>query len=372
MALAKDIRETIDMCRHCFMCRHANPTFLVTKLDAHTPRGYALGLSRIDDGLAEWSGDLAEKLFASTLDGLCSELCEFDWREDLVVQAGREEAVRHGVAPEAVRHAAQRRQAGAEADAGSLPIEPDRFDREGAEVLFLTGLDARERAPETIAATAAILDHLGTDWTALSVENDPGIDLWELGYAEASAAAAERFAAEVAALRPARLLTGSSRVLRALREPLPAELAGLPEAEHLSEFMLDRLSPPVDAAATTSTLPGEQIVYHDPCSLGRRRRVFDAPREVIEKVTAAAPTEFFHSREIAECCGDGGVLPEIDPELAARLARAQLERMPEGTTTVVTACPGCRAQLGDVAAAGGYRVKVIDISELVADRLGLS
>ena len=232
MTLAKDIRETIDMCRHCFMCRHANPTFLVTKLDAHTPRGYALGLSRIDDGLAEWSDDLAGKLYQSTMDGLCSELCEFDWREDLVVQVGRAEAIRYGIAPEAAVRAADRRMDDGVGGPGRLPITPARLDRAGAEILFITGLDARERAPETISATAAILDHLGCDWTALSVEHDPGIDLWELGCDDAADRAAERFAAEVRRLEPGRILTGSSRVLRALRQPLPDGLAGLPEAEH--------------------------------------------------------------------------------------------------------------------------------------------
>lgn len=369
MALAPDIRETIDMCRHCFMCRHANPTFLVTKLDAHTPRGYALGLSRIDDGLAEWSSDLAGKLYQSTLDGLCSELCEFDWREDLVVQAGRAEAVRQGFAPEVVSRAAERRSA-EDADGDTrLPIETARLDRAGAGVLFVTGLDARRRAPETILATAAILDHLGADWTVMSVEHDPGIDLWELGYDEAAEQAAARFVRDVARLAPHHILTGSSRVLRALREPLPAGLAGLPPVEHLSEFLRARLGAP-DGSVFAQQPPPGPVAYHDPCSLGRRARVFDPPRDVIERVTGAPPLEFPHARALAECCGEGGLLPEIDPHLAARLAAAQLDRMPEGATTLVTACPGCRAQLGGATASAGDP-KVIDISELVADRLGL-
>jgi Fe-S oxidoreductase len=56
--------------------------------------------------------------------------------------------------------------------------------------------------------------------------------------------------------------------------------------------------------------------------------------------------------------------------LATRLAQAQLARLPEGVSTLVTACPGCKAQLA--AAAAGTEVAVADLSELVADRLGLS
>ena len=131
------------------------------------------------------------------------------------------------------------------------------------------------------------------------------------------------------------------------------------------------MSAPEDASATSPTTPAAPVAYHDPCSLGRRVRVLAAPRAVIGKVTGRAPVEFFHAGAIAECCGDGGLLPETDPDLAARMAVAQLERMPDGVGTLVTACPGCRAQLGGAAEAAGG-VRVVDISELVADRLGLS
>ena len=373
MALRTEIRQTIEMCRHCFMCRHANPTFLVTKLDAHTPRGYALALSRVDDGLAAWTEDVVSKLYQSTLDGLCSELCEFDWREDLVVQAGREEAVRQGMAPPPVIRAADRRIAdGAERLASAwLPLAPDRLDRKGAETLFITGLEARERSPGTIVATAALLDHLGADWTVLSIEHDPGIDLWELGYTDAALRAAERFVAEVGRLRPSRIVTGSSRVLRALREPLPsAALATLPPVEHLSELLVDRLVARGAAAPRGRPVDTSRIAYHDPCSLGRRARVFEPPRQVIEALTGAPPLELPHSRALAECCGEGGLLPEVDPALAARLASALLTRLPDGAA-LVTACPGCRAQLGAAAERAGGSVEVMDISELASSRLGL-
>ena len=156
-------------------------------------------------------------------------------------------------------------------------------------------------------------------------------------------------------------------MLRALRESLPAaELGALPQTEHLSEFLVSRLD---DARGTE---PGDAAVaYHDPCALGRRARRLDAPREVIRKVTGAPPVEFLHARAIAECCGEGGLLPEVDPDLAARMAVAQLERLPDGVTTLVTACPGCRSQLGAAALRARASIEVTDISELVVARLGL-
>jgi Fe-S oxidoreductase len=362
VALRGEIRETIDMCRHCFMCRHANPTFLVTKLDGHTPRGYALALSRVDDGRAAWSDELVTKLFQSSLDGLCAEVCEFHWREDLVAQAGRQEAVRLGRAPARVVEAAGRRAHPVGLGPGA-PVAAERLDRGEVDILYVTGLAARDRAPETIVAAAAILDGIDADWTMLSEELDPGLDLWELGFVDAATHAARRFATTVRALRPHRIVTGSSRVLRALRRWLPAEFADLPAIEHLSESLvarlgergLDRVGPPV--------------AYHDPCALARGSGVVGAPREAIRLVTGSLPVEFLHHGSVAECCGDGGLLPEVDPVLAERMADAQLARLPEGVGTLVTGCPECRGQLGPAAERAGNAVEVVDLAELVARRL---
>ena len=89
------------------MCRHACPVFLATKLDADTPRGHALLISRIDEGLSEWTEDTIDKIYRCSQCGLCKELCEFKWGEDLVVQAGRENIVSGGRAPEAVKNLAR-------------------------------------------------------------------------------------------------------------------------------------------------------------------------------------------------------------------------------------------------------------------------
>jgi Fe-S oxidoreductase len=363
VALRGEIRRTVDMCRHCFMCRHANPTFLVTKLDAHTPRGYALALSRIVDGRGALSEDLIEKLYQSTLDGLCAEVCEFHWREDLVVQAGREEAVRLGRAPQRAVEAASRR-AHPVALGPSVPMAAERLDRAGADILYLTGVAARERAPETIRAVAAILDRSGADWTMLADELDPGIDLWELGDSEAAVAAAATFADMVVGLLPSRIITASSRVLRALRRSIPSSrLDRLPPASHLSELLVAGLGGPGWSTG------GPPVAYHDPCALVRGAGVVDAPREAIRLVTGALPVEFLHHAAVAECCGDGGLLPEVDPSLAERMADAQLARLPDGVSTLVTGSPECRAQLGAAAARTGSAVEVMDLSELAARQL---
>jgi Fe-S oxidoreductase len=205
---------------------------------------------------------------------------------------------------------------------------------------------------------------MSSDWTMLSVELDPGLDLWELGYVDEATTAAERFATELRGLRPDSIVTGSARVVRALRGSLPSSAFDrLPAIEHLSEHLLDRLEVRPDGAHSRPT------AYHDPCALARGAGLVDAPREVIRLVTGSRPVEFLHHAAQAECCGDGGLLPEVDPALAKRMADAQLARLPDGVSTLVTASPGCRSQLGAAAQRVASEVEVIDLSELVAREL---
>jgi Fe-S oxidoreductase len=221
-----------------------------------------------------------------------------------------------------------------------------------------------------VAASAALLEQLGCDWTMLSVERDPGIDLWELGYTAEARAAAARFAADVAAWQPRSIVTGSSRVLRALHEMLPAWGSGpLPPARHISEYLLAEMG--LSWHPRTPSTP-ETVAYHDPCALGRRLGVLDAPRQLVAAVAGRPPVELFHHGREAECCGGGGLLPEIDAALSGRLAEARLEGLPEGVATVVTACPTCRATLGGAAHTTGRGVRVLEIAEYVAARLGLA
>lgn len=370
MSFSPSVQNTIKMCRYCFMCRHANPTFLVTKLDAHTPRGYALLLSQIEAGRSEWTVDVGEKLYQSTLDGLCRELCEFHWPEDEVVRAGREQAVRHAVVPAPVRATIDALLSG-----GALPLPPAvrdrldaRCDREGAATLFLTGSLARREAPDLILTTADILDRWGEDWTLLGEEADTGAALWELGLPGEAREAGARLAAAIRGLRPRRIVTGDAHACRALRELYPSwgidDLSAV-DVLHVAEYLAGLL--PSSALPLDPTGEHGVVAYHDPCQLGRRLHVLQAPREVIRTVTGRAPVEFPHAGAVAECCGGGSLLYATYPWLSASMAEARLGTVADASVdTVVTGCPTCRLVLRAGAEKAGSGIRVIDITELVA------
>ena len=63
-----------------------------------------------------------------------------------------------------------------------------------------------------------------------------------------------------------------------------------------------------------------------------------------------------HNRERSICCGSGGMVPTVAPELAKRMTDFRLS---EATRDLVTYCASCRARL---AKTGHPTLHVLDLS----------
>jgi len=113
------------------------------------------------------------------------------------------------------------------------------------------------------------------------------------------------------------------------------------------------------------------VIYHDSCYLGRHNDVYQAPRDVIEKVTGAVPKEFGRNRENGFCCGAGGGRMWMEEHSGERINIARvteaLEKQPD---TICVACPYCMTMFEDgVKDVNAHNVKIRDIAELVAEGL---
>lgn len=361
-----EARETIRACRYCFMCRYACPTFLATKRESVTPRGYALLLMQIDAGKQAWTEDFARAFYQCSLCGLCREDCEYGWAEDDLVRHAHEAIVSAGHAPQAVQAAAATLLADGAAgwpEQGSLPVVA--AGRVLPQVLYLAGCQARRHHPEIVAATAQLLTATGVEWGVLAEESCCGGGLYDLGYPAEAKEKARALAAQIAELNPRTVVTGCAHCARSLREWYPAWGVELPagiELLHSAEYFEGM------AAAGRLKLDGRGeeagLGYHDPCQLGRKLGVYDAPRALIQAAAGSAPRELFHSRALAECCGAGAAAFLAEPGVARQVARVRLERAAEaGVTTLVTACQNCKALLQEAA---GDEIGVIDLAELIA------
>jgi heterodisulfide reductase subunit D len=365
----QEIRETTESCKHCFMCRHACPTFLATKLDSHTPRGYALLLSEIDHGYQKWTASIVERFYQCSLCGLCREDCGYHWAEDEVVRNAREEIVAADLQPPRVKEVAASVMGKGTlygGERGAWKPASGSLDKKRAGILYFAGCAARESHPEILRAVDKLMGALNADWTVLGEEGCCGASLYDLGYTKDAKAVAEKLAQKIRTLQPGLLLTGCPHCLRALSELYPAWGIQLPKGlvvQHVSQYLETQYERKLLKVGRVQGL--SRVCYHDPCQLGRKKGIYDAPRRLVEAATGSPPLELFHDREKAECCGAGSSMHVTDQALSRRIAEKRIERMREvDSSVVVTACQNCKTSF--LGSGRGSAVRAIDLVELLA------
>jgi Fe-S oxidoreductase len=134
------------------------------------------------------------------------------------------------------------------------------------------------------------------------------------------------------------------------------------DVEHHSVF-LARVKDKLPKAAG---LEGN-VVFHDPCYLGRYMDTYDEPRQVIaHQLPVIDPPK---ARERSFCCGAGGGLAFLGEETGTRVNETRAKELVEtGAAAVGVACPFCNTMFKDAikTVAGGREPKLLDIAQIAA------
>jgi heterodisulfide reductase subunit D len=109
-----------------------------------------------------------------------------------------------------------------------------------------------------------------------------------------------------------------------------------------------------------------KVTYHDPCDLGRASKVYEAPREILHSIPGVELAEMENNREQCKCCGGGGNLEMVDPDLSAALAQEKIDQIQAtGADTVITACQQCVRTILTTARRKEIPITAMDITEFV-------
>ena len=109
-----------------------------------------------------------------------------------------------------------------------------------------------------------------------------------------------------------------------------------------------------------------KVTYHDPCDLGRGSGIYEAPRRILRSMPGVEFVELPDNREHCKCCGGGGNLEMVDPELAVALAQQKIKQIQAtGADVVITSCQQCVRTILTTARKRKIPVKVFDITEFV-------
>jgi heterodisulfide reductase subunit D len=243
------------------------------------------------------------------------------------------------------------------------------------EVLFWVGCAGSfdDRAKKITKAFAKILHHSGVKFAVLGTE--------EGCTGDPAKRSGNEFLFQMQAMMNIQVLNGYEvknivttcpHCFNTLKNEYP-ELGGNYEVVHHTQFINSLLN---DGKLSVSggSFKGKKITFHDPCYLGRANGVYEAPREIIQKLDIEL-TELRRCKSNALCCGAGGsqMFKEAEKgnkEINIERTEEALEIKPD---VIAAGCPFCNTMMTD-----GVKnfekegeVQVLDIAEMVAQAADL-
>jgi Fe-S oxidoreductase len=227
------------------------------------------------------------------------------------------------------------------------------FKKEKAEFVFFAGCGGRSLTPKATRKILNFLRALGVDFTTID-ERCAGCLHYATGAGLDDYAGAAANIESILATGARKVIVSDPHVMDIMKRH--AHYSGAFEVVHITEF-LSGLQFKVRRAETP-------LAYHDPCFLGRRGGVFDAPRELILRL-GTEPIELKHNRADSLCCGSAEGTFILDAKVSDGVAaRRAAEAHASGAQVLLTECPACISSFKGVSNTG---LQIYSLAEYLAD-----
>ncbi len=371
--------DEFDQCIKCGLCQATCPVCKELLLEKYTPRG-KIQLTRYycrgDLELSEHFRDIFAKCL---LCGVCSVTCPSGVDLRSVFTGMREELTKkQGVHPKArpaVTSLMEHHNLSGEDNEERGDWRDDikdtpghRYEWEKARVVYFVGCVASffPMVQEIPRKLVQILDSAGVDFTILAGEEwCCGFPLIGAGSPQQMVEAMKHNLEKVRAAGARRIVFSCPSCLKTWKEHYETDL----ELFHSSEFIRELI-----AGGDISLGPLDtRVTYHDPCDLGRNGGIYDAPRQILEAIPGVTLVELEKNRAQSVCCGGGGNLEMVAPELSIRIAGKKMEEIQRtGADTVVTSCQQCVRTIKGMVRREKAKFEVTDITGLVFRSMSLA
>jgi heterodisulfide reductase subunit D len=243
--------------------------------------------------------------------------------------------------------------------------------RRGVDVLFFVGCVSAfyPRAFSIPQALGRTLELAGISFTTLGAEEwCCGYPLINLGLAREAEELVEHNVARVAELGASILVTTCPSYHYTWTKLYPRFGGSLPKVAimHATQFLAELID---GGRIRPGSLP-RVVTYHDPCDLGRKSGVFDAPRHVLGRIPGVELIEMANTGGNALCCGGGGDVKIFSYETTMDVAKLRVRQAVDiDADTLVSACQQCKRALTSAAQLTRHPVRVIDLTEIVWESL---
>lgn len=369
--------EAFLQCIRCGLCLATCPSYRATLIETDSPRGRVALVRAMAEQRLPRSENYVDKFFRCLLCEACENICPSGAELAAILQGAREDAARNQLLPERLaqldRFIASQHNISGEENAGrliwadNLPAPPSGLDRKQAEIAYFVGcvgsfFPQSYRVPR---AFVEVLEKAGADYALLG-----GLE-WCCGYPQyidgellLAEDAIRHNVAQVRRLQARQTVFTCPSCYHVWKHVYPGVLGEELDVEllHATE-LLDRLL--TEGRIRLGRL-SMKVTYHDPCDLGRKSGVYDAPRRVLDKIPGLTLVEMAENRENAHCCGGGGNLESHNADLAREIAQRRVQQAADtGAQAIVSACQQCERTLSSAARASRIRIRVMDINEIV-------
>jgi heterodisulfide reductase subunit D len=258
-----------------------------------------------------------------------------------------------------------------------------------------------DRYKRVTRAFARILEHVGTDYAVLGLE--------ESCTGDPAKRAGNEFLFQMQAMQNIttmngygikKIVTACPHCFNTIKNEYPA-LGGEYEVIHHSTYLQQLINEGKVAVQGGESYKGRRITFHDSCYLGRANDIYEAPRDVLAALDADL-VEMKRSRANGLCCGAGGAQMWKEPEPGRK--DINIERTEEALATlsgqaaaldnlrgvetertapsqhslqgsiIAVSCPFCMTMMSDGVKNKEQEsvVQVFDLAELVASAEGIN
>lgn len=243
------------------------------------------------------------------------------------------------------------------------------------EIVFWVGCAGSfdERAQKITRAVAKILHHAGISFAVLGTE--------EACTGDPAKRAGNEFLFQMLALQNIqtmnaygvqKIVTACPHCFNTLKNEYP-DLGGKYDVVHHTT-LINQLLNQGKISIQGGAFSGQRISYHDSCYLGRANDIYEAPRDIIERLDVQL-VELRRSKQNGLCCGAGGA--QMFKEAESGSKEVNMERADDildaAPSIVATACPFCMTMLRDGVKHNNKeeQIKVLDIAELIEQAAAL-
>ena len=243
-------------------------------------------------------------------------------------------------------------------------------NNETPEILFWVGCSGSfdDRAKKITKAIVRILNHVNIKFAVLGVEESCSGD--------PAKRAGNEFLFQMQAMQNIsvlngygikKIVTGCPHCFNTIKNEYP-ELGGKYEIVHHTQLVQELINEG-KLKVTGGEFIGKKITFHDPCYLGRANEVYEAPREVIQKLDVEL-LEMKRSKSKGLCCGAGGAQMFKEAEKGSN--EVNIERTQEALNLnpdiIAVGCPFCNTMMTDGVKHFNkeQNVKVLDVAEVIA------